>query len=210
MEQNNNKTIEPLIFTAKYERVSDDKRKADGDRRQDVNRQDIILSNHLKLKGITEAKTYCDDGKSAWTDDINQRPAFKQLLNDCRRHYIKEIYIEDMTRFSRNLPMGLMWLKELGELGVHLISIREGDLEVTSAKGWMQSAILLFFSEWSSRISSEKIKSAMEKAESKICPYCKVHHAGRHPESCKCDKCLGLGQNFLESNTIIKQNNDTP
>jgi len=150
---------------ALYPRVSDDKKKDDDTRRQDINRQTELLANHLKLKGITDFKVYADDGKSAFTDDLNQRIAFKQLLNDCRRHYITEIYIEDLSRFSRNLSLGLQWLKELGELGVHVISLKEGELEVTSSKGWMQSAMLLMFAEWDSRIKSEKVKSGMQKAK---------------------------------------------
>lgn len=154
-----------LISIAIYARVSDDKKKGDGDRRQDITRQTELIKEHLKFKGIEQFKVYADDGKSAFTDDINQRPAFKQLLNDCRRHFIKEIYIEDLTRFSRNLPLGLQWLKELGELGVQIISLKEGELEVTSSKGWMQSTMLLMFSEWDSRIKSEKVKSGMQKAK---------------------------------------------
>ncbi|HRZ85395.1 MAG TPA: recombinase family protein [Candidatus Paceibacterota bacterium] len=156
--------VEEIISTAIYCRVSDDKKKADGGRRQDIERQNKILGDPLTNKGI-KFKTYLDDGKSAFTDDLNQRLAFKQLLNDCRRHYIKTIYIEDLTRFSRNLSLGLQWLKELGELDVHVISLREGEIEVTSSKGWAQSAMLLMFAEWDSRIKSEKVKSGMEKAK---------------------------------------------
>jgi site-specific DNA recombinase len=147
-----------------YCRVSDDKKKADGERRQDVTRQKEILSKPLIDKGI-EFVEYVDDGKSAFTDDINQRPAFKQLLNDCRRNFVQIIYIEDLTRFSRNLSLGLQWLKELGELGVQVISMKDGEIEVTSAKGWMQSTILLMFAEWDSRVKSEKVKSGMQKAK---------------------------------------------
>ena len=147
-----------------YCRVSDDKKKADGERRQDIDRQVKLLGDPLKQKGI-QFRTYLDDGKSAFTDDINQRPAFKQLLNDCRRNFIKTIYIEDMTRFSRNLSLGLQWLKELGQIGVQIISIRDGEIEETSARGWMQSTLLLMFAEWDSRIKSEKVKSGMQKAK---------------------------------------------
>lgn len=157
--------MEEIITAAVYCRVSDDKKKADDSRRQDINRQVDLIVNHLKLKGITKYKVYADDGKSAFTDDLNQRLSFKQLLNDCRRHYIKTIYIEDLTRFSRNLSLGLQWLKELGELGVNVISLKEGELEVTSSKGWMQSTMLLMFAEWDSRIKSEKVKSGMQKAK---------------------------------------------
>jgi len=147
-----------------YCRVSDDKKQSDGEFKQDVQRQVELLSNPLKDKGI-EYVAYIDEGKSAFTEDINQRPAFKQLLNDCRRNFIKTIYIEDLTRFSRNLSLGLQWLKELGQLGVQLISIREGEIEETSTKGFMTSGILMLIAEWDSRVKSEKIKSGMAKAK---------------------------------------------
>ena len=147
-----------------YVRVSGTKKKQDGERRQDVNRQLENIREFLKRKGISEWKEYIDDGKSAFTEDWNQRPAFKQLINDCKRHFITEIYIEDMTRFSRNLSLGLQWLKELGDLKVQLISLKEGEFEVTSSKGWIQSTMMLMMAEWESKIRSEKVKSGMRKA----------------------------------------------
>lgn len=145
-----------------YARVSDDKKKLDGERRQDIDRQVKALKEYFKLQ---EVELYLDDGKSAFTDDINQRPEFKRLIMDVRRNHIKQIYIEDMTRFARNLSLGLQWLKELGSCGATIISMKEGELEVTSSKGWMQSTFLLFFAEWDSRVKSEKVKSGMEKAK---------------------------------------------
>lgn len=155
---------EEILPDAEYGRVSDDKKKDDGSRRQDVDRQHQLIKEYYNRMGVSNFKVYTDDGKSAFTDDLNQRPAFKQLLNDCRRHFVKRIVIEDVTRFARNLGLGLQWLKELGALGVEVISLREGELEVTSSKGWMQSAMLLMFAEWDSRVKSEKVKSGMEKA----------------------------------------------
>ena len=169
---------------ASYERVSDDKKKADGERRQDVNRQNSIITEHFNRMGVSEFKRYVDDGKSAFTEDINQRPAFKQLLNDCRRHFINFIIVEDMTRFSRNLSQGLKWLKELGEIGVEIISLKEGELEVTTSRGWMQSSMLLMFSEWDSRIKSEKVKSGMRKAKNlgKHCGRPRMKRGGPKPK----------------------------
>jgi len=149
---------------ALYLRVSDDKKKNDGERRQDIFRQIKIFAEYFSRNNIKKVKIYADDGKSAWSEDLNQRPDFKELLNHCRGNWIKYIYIEDMTRFSRNLSLGLQWFKELGEKGIQVISLKEGEIEVTSSKGWMQSAMLLMFSEWDSRIKSEKVKSGMNKA----------------------------------------------
>ena len=152
-----------------YCRVSDDKKKSDGERRQDVHRQvefliPIVLGRHPELNK-EDIKLYIDDGKSAFTEDWNQRQDFKQLFNDCRRHFVEEIWVEDMTRFSRRIDVGLPLLRELGELNIQMISAKEGEIEVTSAKGWLQSSMLLMFAEWDSRSRAEKIRSGMEKAK---------------------------------------------
>ncbi len=153
-----------------YARVSDDKKKKDGERRQDIERQVQILKSfmiqrypHLKNDDVS---VYKDDAESAFKEDWNSRPEFKRLMNDCRRHYIDEFAIEDMTRFSRRLDIGLPLLRELGSLNVNLVSYKEGELEVTSSRGWLQSTMLLMFAEWDSRVKSEKVKSGMAKAKS--------------------------------------------
>lgn len=151
---------------AVYCRVSDDKKKEDGERRQDINRQvellsSIVLSRHYELKQ-QDILVYKDDAKSAFTEDWNSRPGFKQLFNDCRRHFVQEVWIEDMTRFSRRVDLGLPLLRELGELNINLISIAEGQIEVTSANGWLKSSMLLLFAEWDSRIKSDKVKHGMQ------------------------------------------------
>ena len=50
---------------------------------------------------------------------------------------------------------------------INLISLKEGEIEVTSSKGWLQSTMLLMFAEWDSRVKSEKVKSGMLKAKEK-------------------------------------------
>lgn len=150
-----------------YARVSDDKKKPDGERRQDIERQIEMGKEFWAGRGYLEKdiEVYADFGKSAYTEDFNQRTDFKRLLNDCRRHFIRQFWIEDMTRFSRNLSLGLQWLRELSQLNVNVISSKEGELEATSAGGWMKSSIFLLFAEWDSRIKAEKIRSGMQKAK---------------------------------------------
>ena len=152
-----------------YARVSDDKKKSDGERRQDIQRQvdnliPMVIGRHQKLKN-DDISIYQDDAQSAFKEDWNSRPEFKRLLNDCRRHFIGEIWIEDMTRFSRRIDLGLPILRELGGINVNLISSKEGELEVTSSSGWLKSSMLLMFAEWDSRIKSDKVKSGMAKAK---------------------------------------------
>lgn len=169
---------------AVYVRVSDNKKKPDGERRQDITRQiEFIESTLIRMgKNKPDWEIYMDDGLSAYTEDINQRPAFKRLMNDCLRHWIKEIYVEDITRFSRNLALGIEWLSRLRDLNVHLISLKEGQIEYTTSKGWMQSNLLLLLAEWESKIRSEKVKSGMEKARAQ------GKNIGRHQGSVKSNR----------------------
>lgn len=176
-----------------YVRVSDDKKKDDGSRRQDINRQLDLLKNHLKNIGITEWKEYIDDGKSAWTDDLNHRPGFKKLRSDVFRRYISKVYVEAIDRFSSNMIAGMGYLKEFMDIGnCTVISLAEGEYEVTSNDGWAKSTMFLFMAEWRIRNLRDKIKSGMERRKNDkraICKSCKVVHLGRHPDRCGCLKC---------------------
>lgn len=148
-----------------YARVSDDKKKSDGTRRQDINRQVERIERYLKAAKIKEYVVYSDDGKSAFTEDLNQRPAFKQLLLDVRYYKYDHIYVESLDRFSRKLQLGLVWLRLLSKHNCNLISLSEGEVDVTSSEGWMRSAMFLMMAEWYSRQLSEKVKSGMAKAK---------------------------------------------
>ncbi|MAF44224.1 MAG: hypothetical protein CMI54_08720 [Parcubacteria group bacterium] len=160
-----------------YARVSDDKKKADGERRQDVQRQVELLKDYATRMGYKEIQTFIDDGKSAFTEDINSRPAFKALLNGVRRIHFKQVYVEDMTRFSRKLEQGLQWLTIFKQCNCNLTSLKEGQIEGTSSQGWLRSTLFLMFAEWESRLRSEKVKSGMQRAKSQN------RHVGRPKQS---------------------------
>lgn len=186
------------IQVAGYCRVSDDKRKSDGERRQDVERQIGKIKAYCNMMELSEPKFFIDDGLSAYKEDYNSRPNFIKLLNEIRANRIKIIIVEDITRWSRRIEDGLKTLTEVTEKA-KVISLAEGELGITIPEQWFKTTIGLLMSEWASKIQSYKVKSGMEKAKSKLCLACNVHHAGRHPKTCKCDNCLRVGKNFQDS-----------
>lgn len=181
-----------------YIRVSDQKLKTDGERRQDVNRQKDKITKFSESMGWGKPIFFCDDGISAFKEDYNSRPEFVRLLNEIRANRIQRVIVEDLTRWSRRLEDGLKTMQEVSEKAT-ITSMAEGEVNITLPDGWFKTAIAFLIAEWASRITSYKVKSGMERAKSKLCHYCKIHHAGRHPDSCKCDKCLGEGRNFALS-----------
>ena len=169
--------------------MSDDKFKEDGARRQDVDRQLEKLRGYSKAMQWGEPELFIDDGKSAFKDDYNSRPAFSRLMREIRARRVQRVIVEDLTRWSRRLDDGLRTLKEASDYGCTVSSMLEGEADVTTANGWMRSALSLMFAEWSSRVQSEKVKSGMARVTD-VCPSCKVVHLGRHPGACECEKCL--------------------
>lgn len=183
------------MIVAGYIRVSGQKLKTDGDRRQDVNRQKEKITKFSESMGWGTPIFFCDDGISAFKEDYNSRPAFLKLLNEIRANRVQRVIVEDLTRWSRRLEDGLKTMKEASEKAT-ITSMAEGEVDITLPDRWFKTAIAFLIAEWASRITSYKVTSGMDRAKSKLCPYCKIHHAGRHPKRCKCSKCLGEGINI--------------
>jgi DNA invertase Pin-like site-specific DNA recombinase len=176
-------------MNAIYARVSDQKLKDDGQRRQDVNRQIELL----KTRAGQDALIFSDDGISAFKEDYNARPAFLKLMREIRAHRVQQVWIESLDRWSRRIENGLSTLREASEAGCTVSSIADGEVDITTSSGWFKSGVSLLLAEWASRDKSERVRSGMDRAKGKaenICEACGIVHMGRHPSTCQCPKCL--------------------
>lgn len=176
-----------------YARVSDDKLKDDGTRRQDIQRQ----VDRLRAYAGHDALVFQDDALSAFKEDYNSRPDFLRLLREIRANRIRQVYVESLDRISRRVADGLPLLEEMGRCGCHVVSIAEGEIDITSSQGWLRSGIFLLMAEWSSRDKSDKVKSAMDRRRNdkrRECHSCGVVHMGRHPAACACPRCRKKGE----------------
>lgn len=177
---------------ALYARVSDDKKKTDGERRQDVDRQVQKIMTFCKTMEWEEPIKFIDDGISAYKDDYSNRPKFVELLNEVRANRIQRIVIEDLTRWSRRMEDGIKTLKEASERAT-VTSLAEGECNETTPEGWFKTRLAFLMAEWASKIQSYKVQSGMAKRladKSKICESCNEVHLGRHPKECMCKACV--------------------
>lgn len=175
-----------------YVRVSDDKLKSDGERRQDVNRQIEKINKFHEAREWPEPEFFIDDGVSAFKEDYNSRPEFLRMLREIRANRKKRITIEELERWSRRIEDGLKTMREIADKCT-VTSIAQGECDQTTPEGWFKNAIAFLLAEWSSRSQSYKVKSGMErrlKDPKAICKSCKVVHLGRHPKACECEICI--------------------
>lgn len=174
-----------------YVRVSDDKLKSDGERRQDVNRQIQKIKKFHESMGWQEPEFFIDDGKSAFKEDYNSRPGFCRMLREIRANRKKRITIEELERWSRRIEDGLKTMKEVAEKNCTVTSMAQGEVDITLPEGWFKTAIAFLLAEWSSRSQSYKVKDGMMRRLSDpkaICKACGNVHLGRVPN--KCGKAL--------------------
>ena len=61
-------------------------------------------------------REFVDRGKSAWRDDLNKRPAFKEMIDVARSGELAGVIVTHLDRFSRNLIITLSTLGELGKI----------------------------------------------------------------------------------------------
>ena len=176
---------------AGYVRVSDQKLKTDGDRRQDIQRQIDKINKFCELSNWNAPVIYSDDGISAFKEDYNSRPQFCKMLREVRANRIQRIVVEDLTRWSRRIEDGLKTMREVSEKCT-VTSMAEGEVYDTTPEGWFKVAIAFLMAEWNSKCLSYKVSSGMMKRlddKSKICESCGVVHLGRHPKTCDCKMC---------------------
>ncbi len=90
-----------------------------------------IDAQRRAFKGLCESKQweayfeYIDEGKSARTDNINKRPAFKEMVIDALAGKFDVLVVHKLDRFARNLRITLEYFDKLSKAEISFVSINE-------------------------------------------------------------------------------------
>lgn len=113
-----------MVRVGLYLRVSKDKK---GGVSIDVQRE-VCLEHIARMPGWALVRTYTDDGKSAYTDDMAKRPQFQQLLRDAAARQFDVILVYKYDRFARKRRVYFQQIDELKErYNVEVKSATESD-----------------------------------------------------------------------------------
>lgn len=199
-----------------YARVSANKFKDDGERRQDVTRQLELLTPIVKdwmrqQDGSQDwiAWQFVDDGISAAAISKKNRPAFQDLVSGIRTGDIGAVFVEDYTRFARDSIEAMLAWKLMQEKDITFYSQKDGGLidlfDPNEKLSFRLKVVIAENSEDQRRLKvtqamARKVKAAKDFLEKgigegkNICPECNELHMGRHPKTCgdlgKCVKCV--------------------
>lgn len=118
--------------------------------------QERVCRQFITVLGGKMIKVYCDEGRSAYKDDLKHRPQFQAMLAAARSYTAVVVY--KLDRFARKARVFHTCKHQLEQAGAQLLSATEPN--ETSAAGRLSSGMLAEFAEFYSAQLSERIKSA--------------------------------------------------
>lgn len=116
-----NSSLGRLKRAASYVRVSSEEQ-VDG---YSLAAQERAIAAYCSQHGYEVAASYRDEGKSARSDDLSKRPAFRQMLADAEAGRFDALIVHKLDRFARNLRLTLETLDRLEKANVGFVSVNE-------------------------------------------------------------------------------------
>ena len=115
-------------------------------------------------QGWEALRVYREEGKSAHTDSIQKRPAFRQLLEDASMGQFDMVVVHTMDRWAPNVRVALDSMSTLGRCGVELKSITE-DLDRSTPLGRFSTTLVAGMAElFSDTLGTHVKKGVSERA----------------------------------------------
>lgn len=131
--------------------------------------QERLFYEFCKSREWEPIALYREEGRSAHSESIKQRPAFRQILDDASKKKFDNVVVHTLDRWSRNLRVTLESLKTLAEHDVGLVSITE-NIDYSTAQGKLFTQMLGSFAEYFSESLSTHVKKGQSERS----------RAGRH------------------------------
>ena len=111
----------------------------------------------LQGREWVQYREYIDEGKSARTDNVNKRPAFKEMISEALAGNFDVLVVHKLDRFSRNLRITLEYFDKLLKAGIAFVSINE-QMDFTTPSGKVHLALLGAFAQYYSDNLSQETK----------------------------------------------------
>ena len=155
-----NDTQKAVVVVAGYVRRSS-KMQADN---FSLDAQKRAISEECSRRGLPAPIFYEDDERSARSEQIAKRPAFKRLLEDVENGRVQIIMVHTLDRWSRNVMVTLQSFRILSEYRTAFISLSE-HIDYSSPEGKLQLTILAAFAAYfSDMLAKHTSKGKSERA----------------------------------------------
>lgn len=122
-----------------------------------LDQQERIIRDYCATHGWPPPDLFRDEGRSAFTDKTEKRPAFAAMLAAAEAGEYEVIIVHKIDRFARSLVTTLRELQRLEKAHVGFVSVAES-MDFTSPIGRVILSVLAAFAEYFSRNLSTEVK----------------------------------------------------
>lgn len=136
-----------------YNRVSS-KKQEDGVSLTD---QEYLCRKYAEQQGWTVVHVYTEAGRSAFTEKLDKRIAFSEMLQDASQRKFDVVLIYKINRFARKVLVQYQAAAELERYRIRIVSATE-PIERTTASGRATFGVLAVLAELQSDQLSEKMR----------------------------------------------------
>jgi DNA invertase Pin-like site-specific DNA recombinase len=124
---------------------------------QDIKNQSVPIEKYIADKQLVFTKVYSDEGVSGSTA---KRKGLDELIVDAKKGKFTVLVVMEISRLARDLRHLLNCLHELTELGISVVSLREG-LDFSSTMGKAMVSMIGVLAQVEKDLLSERIKTAL-------------------------------------------------
>lgn len=129
--------------------------------------QERLFYELCKNRGWEPVGVYREEGRSAHSEAIAKRPAFKQLLEDSGKGLFDIVVVHSIDRWSRNLRVTLESLATLARHNVALVSITE-NIDYSTPQGKLFIQMLGSFAEYFSGALAAHVSKGLDQRASRV------------------------------------------
>ncbi len=122
------------------------------------------IQDECTKRGLPDPVFYEDDERSARSEQIAKRPAFRRLLDDVEAGLVQVVMVHTLDRWSRNVMVTLQTFRILAEKQTAFLSLSE-HIDYSTPEGRLQLTILAAFAAYfSDMLSKHTSKGKGERA----------------------------------------------
>jgi site-specific DNA recombinase len=122
------------------------------------------IQDECTKRGLPDPVFYEDDERSARSEQIAKRPAFRRLLEDVEAGFVQVVMVHTLDRWSRNVMVTLQTFRLLAEKQTAFLSLSE-HIDYSTPEGRLQLTILAAFAAYfSDMLSKHTSKGKGERA----------------------------------------------
>jgi site-specific DNA recombinase len=116
----------------------------------------------LKLcasRGWTDVQVYEDNDLSAYSGKA--RPSYERMVGDVRDGRVRRIVAWHPDRLHRSVRDFADFVGLVDSTGVEVATVQSGEVDLSSASGWLGASVLNVLAEYESRHKSDRIRRKM-------------------------------------------------